>query len=396
MSHLAYAWELGGGAGHIGGFAAIARSLQSSGHEVTFIVKDLVNTEALVGDRGFPVFQAPTRHITATQPQITASYSGMLLSNGFDQELALRARVKAWVNLLKTLAPELLIIDHSPTALVAARILSIPYVLFGTGFFAPPILSPMPSFRTWLHIPPGRLEQTDIQVIHNVNKVLTQFAAEPLNSLSDLFAAQESFLCTFKELDHYPMRTNASYWGPRFESENGDEATWPLKGRRKIFVYVHPYYPNLHNLLEALQKTEYSVLVYCPGIPVEFIGKYQHQRLIFTHNPVRLDHIAKQCDLVVCNSGHGMVSAMLLSGIPLLLLPIHVEQLIIARHVAGLGAGLFVLPENRQPQLDKTIDSLLNNKSFKKTAQAFAEKYADYDIYECDKAIVDRIEEILK
>ena len=138
------------------------------------------------------------------------------------------------------------------------------------------------------------------------------------------------------------------------------------------------------------------MLVYCPDLPAEIAGKYQNQRLLFVDKPVQVAHIARQCDMVICNSGHGLVSAMLLSGVPLMLLPIHVEQLIIARNVASLGAGLFVLPENRQPEFTKMIDALVNDKSYKTAARSFAEKYADFDINARNKEITQRIEEILK
>ena len=396
MSHLIYAWELGGGSGHIGGFAAIANLLQSRHHKISFIVKDLVKAESLVGDRGFRYFQAPSRHVMTSQQGSAASYSGLLLISGFDREQALLARVKAWVNLLQILAPDLLIIDHSPTALLAAKILNIPFALFGSGFFAPPLMSPLPSFRTWLHIPPNHLEQADKQALAVINNVLSRFEVNPLPTLCDLFEGKENFLCTFKELDHYPMRDNATYWGPRFDSDSGDEIAWPKKGRKKIFVYVHPYYPNLASLLETLQASDYSIVIYCPGIAAEYIRKYEGKQMVFTDHALRVAHIAKQCDLVICNAGHGLVSAMLLTGTPLLLLPIHVEQLIIARLVAGFGAGLFALPENKQPPFKKMMDSLLGEKSFKQAAVAFADKHTDFDIHERDKTIVDRIEEILK
>ena len=396
MSHLTYTWELGGGSGHIGGFAAVAKLLDSRHHKVSFVVKDLVKAESLIGNLGFRYFQAPTRHGVSNQHRSAASYSELLLINGFDDEIELRARVKAWINLFEALSPELLIIDHSPTALVAARATAIPYVLFGTGFFAPPEVSPLPSFRTWLQISQNHLEKMDNQVLTLTNKVLKTFNAEPLHTPADLFHCAENFLCTFEELDHYPKRKNAPYWGPRFESKSGDKPAWPKKGGKKLFVYIHPYYTNIHKLLETLQAANYSVLVYCPDIPAEFISKYQNQRVSFVDHPVQVDHIAKECNLVICNSGHGLVSAMLLAGMPLLLLPIHVEQLIIARKVTELGAGLFTLPENKQPDFKKMIDALLSDSKYNQAALRFAEKYADFDLHRKNNAVVERIEEILK
>ena len=59
MAKIAFCWELGGGLGHIAGFQPIANHLKEKGHDVIFIVKSLLNTEQLVGQYGFKVFQAP-------------------------------------------------------------------------------------------------------------------------------------------------------------------------------------------------------------------------------------------------------------------------------------------------------------------------------------------------
>ena len=59
MSKILYAWELGGGYGHIGPFYPVAMELKKRGHEVIFTLKDLEHIDALLGKDYFPYLQAP-------------------------------------------------------------------------------------------------------------------------------------------------------------------------------------------------------------------------------------------------------------------------------------------------------------------------------------------------
>ena len=73
----------------------------------------------------------------------------------------------------------------------------------GNGFFQPPALQPMPSFREWDHIDPQRLAQADARALATCNAVLAAEGQAPLAALHELTAADECFLLTWPELDHY-------------------------------------------------------------------------------------------------------------------------------------------------------------------------------------------------
>ena len=100
--------------------------------------------------------------------------------------------------------------------------------------------------------------------------------------------------------------------------------------------------------------------------------------------------------MLVCHAGHGTVAVSLLHGKPLLLLPghNHLEQILTARNVALLKAGIMITTRNLK-DYKKTVESLLNEVEFKNNAQAFADKYKDFDSESQIKEIVDRCEEIL-
>jgi UDP:flavonoid glycosyltransferase YjiC (YdhE family) len=65
----------------------------------------------------------------------------------------------------------------------------------------------------------------------------------------------------------------------------------------------------------------------------------------------------------------------LLSGRPLLLLPTHFEQSIVAANAARFGAAVAVLPSEQHPKFQRRIENLLHTPSYREAAQRFADRY---------------------
>lgn len=393
--NIVFCWELGAGYGHVGGFAPIAKILTQNQCNVSFVSKDLSNTETIIGKHNYRYFQSPIHFSQTTKSKAANSYAELLLNCGFHKKQHLLARLKAWRNIFEVLQADLVVIDHSPSALLASRSLQIPTILFGSGFFAPPHLSPLPSLRPWLKIPEKSLIESEQHVLNVVNEVLDCSGSPALEQLHQVFNVEENFLCTFKELDHYPQRENAVYWGPRFSSDGGATIQWPSATTPRVFTYLHASYPHLEPALDALRASGVSVVVHCPGISMNIIRKYTAANLEFVAQPAKQQQIAEECDLVVCHAGHGMVSAMLLAGCPVLLLPMHLEQMLLAHNVAKFKAGIMILPEQAKPNFKKAIMTLLSDSNFKQAAQAFANKHKEFNANERNQAIVNRCLEIL-
>ena len=361
MSKILYAWELGAGYGHIARFLTIAQQLKQRGHQIIFALKNLEHADILLGKNQFHYLQSPIRWPTSNTMPAAYSYPGLLKNAGFDNLSGLIGRVHAWQSLYRYTKPDLILFDHAPTALLAARPLDIPKALFGAGFFAPPVVTPMPCIRPWLKISEKELLRMELEVLDATNSALQMLDYDPLTRLADLFDVNENFLCTFEELDHYQNRKKDSYWGPSLYQSGGIKPQWPSIGGNKIFAYLNLSHLGLETLLQQLKNSAYSVLVHIAGITPAFIQKHSGANLHISPHPYQLSEVCEQCDMAICHGGIATISSFLLSGKPLLILPFHLEQWLCALNLESLGAGKHITTETKKPNYRSTISEILTN-----------------------------------
>jgi UDP:flavonoid glycosyltransferase YjiC (YdhE family) len=395
MSRILFAWELGDNLGHVSGFLPLARELRKRGHELILILKDLSHVMAQIHGESFPVLQAPIwQGQTPSAPP--SNYAEILLHNGFMEADGLSGLVNGWRNLFTLTKPQLVIFDHAPTALLASRGLSLSRALIGTGFCSPPRVSPFPAMRSWGPHSPQQLADNEAHMLKIANVALARHDAAPLKNLTDLFDVDEDFLCTFPELDHYQQRGgNVRYWGARYSFGNGREPVWSPNGGKRVFAYLDKNFDDLGKVLQTLAGLPVQALVYVPGMPPPLITQYQSKNLVFVASPVDFGKLAGQCDAAICHAGHGTASALLLAGIPLLLLPNHLEQYLNALNIQNMGAGLTINPEAPNKDYATPMRRLLNEPEFGRSAQNFAAKYAGERQQERVIKIADRCDELL-
>jgi len=394
MSRIAFAWELGTSFGHISVLLPFARKLRQRGHDVALVARELHNVSGLPAE-GIPVLQAPV-WLPQMQglPEPPLNYSEMLLRYGYFGADGLAGLVGAWRSLFDLLRSDVIVADHSPTALLASRSMGLATTTLGSGFCLPPRQAPLPNMRPWLNVPRGRLVQSDALVLGNMNTVLSGYKAQPLNGVGELFATAQNFLCTFAELDHYPQREPAKYSGACFNFEMGQDAEWPDGGGKRVFAYLEPDKRDFAGVLEAIAGLGLRAIVCAPGITEVVRRKYASPAIHISAKPYRLDKLLAGCDLAIGYAGHAMTAGMLLAGVPLLLLPTQLERFLLATRVASLGAGIAVNPEAPLPDYRLLLRSLLEKPGYRESARRFANKYAGFSQAEQQENIVARIEEI--
>lgn len=374
MAHVVMCWELGGDLGHVARMRPLAAALYARGHRVSFIVRETLAASRLLDPAEYTWLQAPLQ-AEAVSPGFapTLSFAHILHNVGFHAPNAIAGRIRGWRNLFDALKPDLLVFDHSPTALLAARGLTAKRILLGTGFGIPPALSPLPAFDVGTQT--ADLDAAEKDLVARINETQDIFGTERLGQLSDIYQADAQLLFTLKELDHYPQRQTGDYWGPPIQ-EGGRAPMWPEGEGKRVFAYLKPF-ETLPSLLDTLKQAGHPTLIYMSRRDTD--GRIEGGKLAYVDAPVDLKQAVQESDLVICHAGHGTVSATLLEGKPLLLLPLNIEQRMLATRVTVAGAGL-AAPALKPEGMRKKFLQLLDEPAYTAAARVFAERYTGLEV----------------
>ena len=152
-----------------------------------------------------PCLQAPVRLNAVRSPfQLPSTFAHILHNAGFGNVGELRPLVDAWRALFDLVRPDLVLVEHSPTALLASLDRDLRRVGIGTGFTLPPVMSPLPDWRPHLKNDPARLEREEHVVRLVMNELIADWGVAPLSRVTDLYGRlDERLLNTFSELDHF-------------------------------------------------------------------------------------------------------------------------------------------------------------------------------------------------
>lgn len=379
MSKIAFAWELGANYGHLSRGLPIAQRLSTQGHDVLFAVCDVQIAETLLTPHGFAFIACPRVNSAARRDRSAANYGQILADCGYSSRAVLRAHLNAWVHLWRLIAPCAVVIDHSPTALLAARILAIPAMLVGTGFTIPPDRDPLPSILLRQSISPMKLRESDHLILGNINDVLQSFNHPPLARIADMFSGLPARLTTFAELDHYSDRREATFIGPIASEQSKARMRWSSSRQTKIFVYLRKGVPGLDMLLAALKQADAEVICVIPDAAVSLIEDLQKAGLHVSTDAVELTPLLPQANAVVTYGGAGLAAQALSAGVPLLLMPQFVEQYMSARRIAALGAGIVIDRARSQADFVQALQRIVTEPAYAQAAQALARKFSSFN-----------------
>lgn len=395
MARFLFAWELGAGYGHLARMLPVALELRQRGNEVVFAVRDLMAAETLLTPHGLTYHQAPLwlRKVTQLPPAI--SYPELLMRFGYLNADALTGICRAWRNLLGVLQVDAIVLDHAPTALLATRGLALARVNFGDGFCIPPRARPMPHFRWWQRENMARVQDSEQHALASANQTLLALDAPPLGGLGELRDCDDTLLCSFAELDHYPTRGDDDYLGPIFALGQGVDLPWPAASGPKVFVYLQPDFPALDAVLAGLQKSGASVLAHVPGAARKTVQTYSGGSMRLSAQPLDMGRMSAGCDLAVCHGNAGTSAAMILAGKPLAVFPTQMEQTMAAHRLADLGVAL-VLSAEAGAQMPRLLNKAFSEHSLASAAQAFAQRHRGYDQTQTIRRAAERCEAALR
>ena len=200
MATILMAWELGMGLGHMAPLKPLVEELLGRGHSVVLALRNLSRAPLVFGDLPVRYYQAPIQLPGSEPSQPPAAYVHLLENIGFGDSEGLAKRVFDWRRIFDEIRPDLLLCEHSPTALLAARGYAFPKVLFGNGFYCPPGKETLPVLRPWLETPSDQIRADEDRVTTGLNLVLKSFGGAALRVLPDLYRqVDETLITTFAE-----------------------------------------------------------------------------------------------------------------------------------------------------------------------------------------------------
>jgi hypothetical protein len=393
MARILYAWELGGGLGHLTRIYPVLLALEQRGHRVAAAIREHNNIAHLWPNLKSEIHRAPHKtQPTAYEIHPVKYYVDILNNIGWGEAKELSVLMYGWQQLYDQVRPDFVIHDHSPTALLISQSLGIPHATLGTGFCSPPDESPTRLLRTWVPDDPNLEQKISARIVENLNRAIprNKHVARP----TEVYArVDENFLTTFPELDHFGGRKDASYWGIP-NATSGIQPVWPNGPGPKIFAYLHAD-ASLPGILQVIEKFNLSTLIYISGKVSETIVPRQSESMRIVTEPVDLTWVANQCSLAILNGSHGATAAFLLAGKPILQLPIQLEQYLGAKRSTEYGASL-IIDRFKPDDIPAALWRILSEPNFAIRADQFRDQYRSWSPSTQAKLIVDRIEAILK
>ena len=386
MSTLLFAWELGMGLGHAAQTAMLANPIAAQGHRVFAALRDLRAGQGVFDPTVIPL-SAPFRLGGTTSA--TLSFASILSDIGFGDERTLPVVAAAWRNLFKLTKPDLIVFDHSPTALLAARGIPARRLVIGVGFCVPPNVAPFPAFQSG--VTTDAIQAAEAPLLERANRVLQLWKQPPLPCLAELYTeVDQTLLTTFPEFDCYRRERakKAAYIGP-INAGAGAAPVWPAADGKRIFAYLKPF-PALKPLLAFLKEQRLPSLVFIDGLDPAIHDEFACDSLHFATQRLDLAQVGRECELAIINGAHATTIAMLLAGKPSLQIPHFLEHTLNARAVERLGAGLMASKSDPDAIIQQ-LRRLLNSDQYAKAARRFAARYKDFDPNRQPQAMLQRV-----
>jgi UDP:flavonoid glycosyltransferase YjiC (YdhE family) len=393
LMRFLFAWEQGGRLGHLSILLNIARALREHGHEVLFTVKDVGAASRFLDGEGFCYMQAPFSAGLAGLRREAASFADILAQAGFGDAAVLGGMVRGWRTVCDLYKPDALLSQHAPVATLAAGMFGIPCLKLSTGFESPPEASPYPSFRPWLKLTREILLETENRLLDNVNKVRGDFGGTRMSYLYQAVTANLSLLATLPELDHYQGRKNGRSIGPLFLVDEGETVHWSGQREQRVFVYLTPG-AETPLVLGVLDGCGAEVVAFVPGIAADVRETYSGTGVRIYSEKIKLSGLLSGMALAINNANLGTLSATLLSGVPSLCIPTHMEQLMCGNNMERLGAGVALRRAQLEARLEHSLDSMLSDRRYHATAMEIARREG-YDQKKVTARLVNTLEKMV-
>lgn len=380
------------GTGHLNPLIALSRTLAAQGHQVTFFLPS--EFESRIRGQGFGFFPInveyiePARHDKGSVPQPTPGWieDTRARLSSLDKEIG--AYMREYLAAISAAGVDALLMGEITLAgPTVAEILRTPYFVVSTsiphnfGWSAPQALLPD---RTWQEQLQTRIFEVSIFCMRGpVRHILDRYRRlVGLGPIADLGA-------TFPELAHitqWPRCLDASrkelpdrffYTGPFVDASARTSVEFPwdkLNGQPLV-------YASLGTTRKADHEIYYRIASACAGLDLQLVITLGGRRNLesfanlpgdplVVENAPQLD-LLKRADLVITHAGPNTTLETLLSGKPMLALPLALDQPTVAAHLERLGVAEVLSPLHRSTEeIREALIKIRTESRYRKAAKA--------------------------
>jgi len=288
--------------------------------------------------------------------------------------------------MLATLDADLVITDHSPTALLAAKLLMTPCVMIGTGYTVPPCSTPVASILPWKNTGEdavninSRLHAEDHKLMKTVNASIKalNFDKVELSKAQDIYSHAAQWIMSIPEIDHYGRR-DGPYVVRGFKKKRAQVPVWPSTTGEKIFVSMNAQARHLDTLLSQLKERGDPVLAIVPNATKAQIKELSGGNILMQRQPVDMPAVYEQCRIFVNDCSHDQVYELISAGIPPILLPSDAESVLLAYRVAKCKLGFPGPTKPGRLDINGLIEKVSKNDQVWANASRISLKYENYD-----------------
>lgn len=370
-------WELGGARGHRVRLESVIGALLDRGHAPVLAFQqpqDVANWRPEVRQLElhqsprWPAWQTETGRLQETS-RTGSSMTDRLRRFGLASPEAAKAVFSGWDKLIAAVAPDLIFADYAPACLAVARG-RVPTIAAGDGFTLPP--SHLPEFPPLL---PDQPLSADPDVLDPVNAALRALGRPALNRLPELFIADRACVATFAELDPYNAVRSEAVIAPWLPDWSAVAQTEPSE----LFVYLsllRSAQPVILTALTAVAAAGTPVRLYATRLAAEEVAQLRAAGIQVEAEPVPLEAIQRRTRMTVSYGSHGLMCAMLASGVPSFVIPISLSTAINGKAIERIGAGRSAEINPRGPfepaLLAQLIQETMRNTEIAETAKRLA------------------------
>jgi hypothetical protein len=381
MKTVLCVWELGGNLGHLSNFRVPVGLALAAGYRVVLAARDLRNAKVVFGDLPITYLQAPFKQTHTTPSPVFLSYTHLLAHQCCSSAGDLLTYLQAWRALYALVQPDVVLFEHSPTALIAARGLHFRKVTVGSSFTAPvPDPSPGAPFLVFPITPRtpdvlAQLLQDDTALLTTINTALQALDAPSMDGLHTIFSQVDDTLAmTIPQLDHFGAKPGMLYLG--VEAPHAYAApVWPDGDGPRVFGYLSVF-ASIERLLQDVHASGACALLFVRNLPPALRAQYSGPRMRFIDHPVDLAEVARHVSWVVHCGNHSTAATFAAAGVPQLIIPLHQEQLFLALRLVSYGGAAMAFQD--QNAYAAAISAVQNNPRVREQARVLQAEVPPY------------------